>query len=390
MHSRRRTGFTLVELLVVIAIIGILIGLLLPAVQMAREAARNANCKNNLKQFGLAHHNYLSSNGVFVPGGIVNYQIGALSIECYASSCAMMLPYFEAGTVHANYDMTKIWYKQPQFDILSTVLPTFVCPSDEKDNPFLVDSLAPGGALYKAGNMTGTGWFGALDYAFCKGATEAFCNEPATGVPSFERGMFDYNLYNGAQQLTDGLSNTFAMGEAAQGSKFKVAPKITSDSKGLVASDTFKPYQAWAQGQVNADIIALIDPITVCGPFAATTIKLNQNPVVETLANAGSTGSGLIYTPDGNACKSRGTIPDASGKPMPQTTTVPNGGQHSVSNFRSPHAGGGNFLLADGGVKFIQEAIDFNVQRYDGATGVGGLYQQLSTRAGGESGSVPQ
>ena len=72
MKRRPGGGFTLVELLVVIAIIGILIGLLLPAVQAAREAARKAQCQNNLKQFGLAHHNYLGAQGVFVPGGIVD------------------------------------------------------------------------------------------------------------------------------------------------------------------------------------------------------------------------------------------------------------------------------------------------------------------------------
>ncbi|HEY2841357.1 MAG TPA: DUF1559 domain-containing protein [Pirellulales bacterium] len=378
MHSRRRTGFTLVELLVVIAIIGILIGLLLPAVQMAREAARNANCKNNLKQFGLAHHNYLATNTVFVPGGIVNFSIQNLSINCYASSCAMLLPYFEAGTISANYNMGSIWYQQ-QFTILATVIPTFVCPSDEKDNPFNIPTLSPGGKLSNKGSMTISGDFGALDYAFCKGATEAFCDQPQTGVPSYERGMFDYNLFNGPQQITDGLSNTFCMGEAAQGAKYSVAPLSNPTS----FSSSARPYQAWGQGQVNADVIAAIDPLTVCGPFAATTIKLNTNPVIETLAQAGS-GSGLIIEQNPAAC-----------------TSAVNGGQHMVSNFRSPHPSGGNFLLADGSTRFILETIDFGPTYLVRGLTMGGpkltgtvpaptgLYQQLSTRGGGEPAAVP-
>jgi prepilin-type N-terminal cleavage/methylation domain-containing protein/prepilin-type processing-associated H-X9-DG protein len=369
MHSRSRAGFTLVELLVVIAIIGILIGLLLPAVQMAREAARNANCKNNLKQFGLAHHNYLSTNNVFVPGGIVNFKVQSLSINCYASSCTMMLPYFEAGTISANYNMSNIWYRQ-QPAIIATVIPTFVCPSDEKDNPFRIPSLSPpSGKLWLEGDMTINGLFGALDYAFCKGATEAFCDKADTGVPSFERGMFDYNLYNGAQQISDGLSNTFCMGEAAQGAKYSVIGGGNTNP-----DPTARPYQAWGQGQVNADIIAAIDPLTVCGPFAHTDLPLNKNPVVETLAKAGS-GSLLILAQNPLACSSRA-----------------NGGGHYCSNFRAPHPSGGNFLLADGSVKFILETIDFLVPVLNTTTGVpsaSGVYQALSTRAGNEPNSVP-
>ena len=192
MRLRRRTGFTLVELLVVIAIIGILIGLLLPAVQAAREAARKAQCQNNLKQFGLAHHNYLSSNGVFVPGGL--YQVsGKYQVNRGPVPCMMLLPYFEGGAAASMYNNQITWYLQPQV-VANQAIPTFACPSDDKDNPIYVSSLdfgqttisatypvaSPTGVQGKlasrVGNMTTfNGFFGALDYALSAGVTDAMC-----------------------------------------------------------------------------------------------------------------------------------------------------------------------------------------------------------------------
>src|SRR5262244_2558706 len=94
-----RSGFTLIELLVVIAIIAVLISLLLPAVQAAREAARRAQCTNNLKQIGLACHNYLDTQGVFPPGAISTSTGEAWSTSFY-SWAVLILPQIEANTTY--------------------------------------------------------------------------------------------------------------------------------------------------------------------------------------------------------------------------------------------------------------------------------------------------
>ena len=108
----RRPGFTLIELLVVIAIIAVLIGLLLPAVQAAREAARRAQCVNNLKQIGLALHNYHSAMGSFPPGSALNQRAAVGdAYACWAanhSAQSMLLPYIEQGPLYnaCNYSFT--------------------------------------------------------------------------------------------------------------------------------------------------------------------------------------------------------------------------------------------------------------------------------------------
>lgn len=141
-----RGGFTLIELLVVIAIIAILVALLLPAVQQAREAARRSSCKNNLKQLGVALHNYHDTHRVFPPGYVIN---SAFSTPCSGSNGrngygwgTMILPFVEEAALYDalkaetnDFAANRDWNctgSQTAKDLVAQVIDTFVCPSDAK------------------------------------------------------------------------------------------------------------------------------------------------------------------------------------------------------------------------------------------------------------------
>src|SRR5262245_38172380 len=144
--SRRSSGFTLIELLVVIAIIGVLIALLLPAVQAAREAARRAQCTNNLKQLGLALHNYLSSHRVFPPGrGYSCCASGTATSGCHSPQM-LLLPYVELDSLAAayNFEVTGGDGLTPNYTVNISVISVFLCPTDSF-NGLTTDSGPVGG-----------------------------------------------------------------------------------------------------------------------------------------------------------------------------------------------------------------------------------------------------
>jgi len=360
-----KSGFTLVELLVVIAIIGILIGLLLPAVQAAREAGRRTQCKNNLKQFGLAIHNYHDSQGVFPPGGIYGPKAGGGS-DFFMSTTSMLLPYFEQKNLQSIYNFGLPWHKQlPQ--IAQTSIPLFLCPSNQKDAVLTSQVVF---ALYPSTsppNVGGT--FALLDYVYCKGATDAFCDHPET-AQSDERGIFDYLLINGFQHITDGASNTIAMGEGAGGERWKLCagagctgPELQFESTGAPATAV----QGWLPGTVTPLQLATGVNLNTGSQFGCMVDRMNKNPVTR----AAPDGNKLELAKNSDACFSNRLAPVL---PRPGGGST---GPHTTPNFRSDHPGGCQFLMADGSVQFLQEQMDIFA------------YRGLSTRAGGETTSVP-
>src|SRR6187200_2836948 len=136
MSRHRSHGFTLIELLVVIAIIAVLIGLLLPAVQKVREAAARTKCQNNLKQLGLAVHNYHDANSFLPPGGIDVVSVGApkLGIPPTAQHIAhgwamLILPYIEQDAMYRQYNLRLDWRHPANQPIVSSPIPIMQCPS---------------------------------------------------------------------------------------------------------------------------------------------------------------------------------------------------------------------------------------------------------------------
>jgi prepilin-type N-terminal cleavage/methylation domain-containing protein/prepilin-type processing-associated H-X9-DG protein len=196
--SRRRSGFTLVELLVVIAIIGILIALLLPAVQAAREAARRAQCNNNLKQIGLALHNYHDTFKSFPPGWVY---FGSNQPEfgwaVFSMPFMEQKPLYDAidPNVRKLRDLFKTGAAQADIDLLQTVVDGYKCPSD--DSPDL-NSLAA---------------FGADPFDIATANYKGSCGSENLGKGDENTGLLYGNSKVNFAAIRDGSANTFAVGE---------------------------------------------------------------------------------------------------------------------------------------------------------------------------------
>ena len=340
--SRTRRGFTLIELLVVIAIIAVLIALLLPAVQAAREAARRTQCVNNLKQLGLAAHNYLGQTNVFPPSATNG---GWSDVSNSLSWRAMILPQLELGNQFNAINFSINWggaQGQAISTIWYTTFNVFLCPSDAQGQ------TPPGYVPY-----------GAL-------GTYSVINPPDPNrnyVP-----VSNYLMSFGDNYAIGNLTSTANPWETPYGTK-AVPPAVQIGWDGFWGttnnSGSMRAFADYRNGQ-TASIASVTDG-------TSNTILIGEGLPAED-ANAemwGFTGS------------ASGTTVPLNWKTNHDTNTCIGGGSYGSADwncrfsyaargFKSRHPGGGNFLFADGSVHFLKSTVNIVT------------YCALGSRNGGE------
>ena len=312
-HITKRSAFTLVELLVVIAIIGVLVALLLPAVQAARSAARRMSCSNNLKQMGLALHNYHDTYDKFPPGGLYLWNATSSSFSVQAR----LLPYVEQENLQdlVNWDLPY----SAQVRISATRIPTYVCPSDINDKERLTSSFE----------------YYPLSYGINMG--EWFVYDPTSRQGG--DGIAYPNSSLGFRDVLDGTSSTLAFAE------FKSWNPYLRDGANPNVRDAPIP-------ATPADVVALGGNFkTNSGHTEWVDSRVHQTgftgtfpPNTEFLYTAG----GKEYDVDFNSSR--------EGKTLNQLT-------YSVVTSRSYHPGGAQVTLVEGSVKFVSENIDVSTWR---------------------------
>jgi len=356
-HRRLRPAFTLIELLVVIAIIAVLVSLLLPAIQQAREAARRSQCRNNLKQLGLALLNYESSCSTFPPGRIVyvsptdngtasaNNNATTGQGDCF-SAFAQLLPQLEQGNIYNLINFNSGPDTSANDQVVGTQPPVFLCPSDSGMQSLAQDTI----------------FVGITNYVMNTGTTFSVSTRNPSG--NLVTGMFFENSKVRIADIADGTTNTVCLSE-----------QVLSN-----------PADPTGTGVVNAS--GTWNGITPSTGFALTTGNNNSSSGPELINYPGDcVGSNKLQLTRGNRL-----LYGAPGHTMYNHIRGPNdlqmdcrgGLPHSVRNFywwsrlshnvasHSKHSGGVHSLFADGHVQFINSSVDL------------GTWQALGSRNSGE------
>ena len=247
----RRYGFTLVELLVVIAIIGILVALLLPAVQAAREAARRSQCVNNLKQLGLALHNYHEALGSFPPGGITFNELGYI---------VFLLPFIEQGALHDQFIFGEgTFLRYGKIDMSLNRISVLLCPSCEEERSNLslrnyverIPQTANGEDPYTTHYVAIMGPVGINPATGVAYGLDDYAADTRGGFST--DGVMHKNSSVRFKDITDGTSNTFALGEVS----WNECEKFRSWVRGI----------DWGRGSVSGTAKNVADAINTGLPY---------------------------------------------------------------------------------------------------------------------------
>ena len=338
---RRRPGFTLIELLVVIAIIAVLIGLLVPAVQKVREAANRISCTNNLKQIGLALHNYHGARRKFPPAftGVPKPPYDQLPTYFFSwSVLAELNPYLEQTNIYNKMDLNQPIYVPPNYDVsaanqfaVEQLVPIFLCPSDK---------MQPLGGGY------GLPTIGPTNYAACNG-TGTTNGGPPLGSPWNSDGVFRAQLGTRIADITDGTSNTAAMSESTLG----------EGPEGPSGPIPGKPETVYAYLKPPAKLTE-----SACASADMWNVDRRR---------------GFMWATGEIRCASYNHYypPNPATYDCVTNDYTPGPGINTAVGFRaarSRHPGGVNLLLADGSVRFVENGISLDTWR------------KLATRAGDE------
>ena len=318
---RARSGFTLIELLVVIAIIALLIALLLPAVQAAREAARRAQCINNLKQMGIALHNYHDVNGTFPLDRILLPPYTNLNSYSVHSG---LLPFVEQTPLFNSLNFAFTYTDPTNTTVVATSVATFLCPSDTTQNV----PVGWAGTNYVVSEGAFLPWrWGASDQT---GANASF--PPPNG------GFFADYTYP-MSSFTDGLSNTAMISERVLGD--------FSNSISTEKSDLYK---------VQVTVTNFNDAIAQCQAIDITNLSFQ---------NLSTAGAPWVWSHDAETLYRHVNTPNKRSCMFPPSWRL-------YINANSRHAGGVNLLVGDGTVRFIKDSINL------------AAWQAVGTRNGGE------
>ena len=314
----KRYGFTLVELLVVIAIIGILVSLLLPAVQSAREAARRMQCTNNVKQIGLALHNYHAAHNSFPPGAqTVDIQPRSWSTGYGIGWMMSILPFHEQANAWDDVVVTAA--SAGDFDYNSTHLDTF-------------DNFAPAVYICPSSSLPKTSWLGQTEVhvliANYTGIAGADGNDPSSRWVGVNTHAYNGTLYANSttriDDLRDGTTNVIIVGEQSNWALDSAGNRVDCRSGG--------PHGAWL-GTMRYAQEEMGDPWSE-RVFNTCTVS---HPINTKTCEYISDYTGTPYWGD-------------------LVTNTDN-----RAPLKSAHAGGATFLLADGSVHFMSESMDFDL-----------------------------